>query len=106
MGAREDLRVELRDHLDTAATKVGNVISALDSSVLETALSAATGELREALLLVDGLQAMRVRVPGLDAAERKLDLRSAYDDWRAELGRARARILAAVDAIDNPPAIP
>ena len=103
---RDDLKNELRSHLELAATKVGNVITALDASVVETALGAATGELREAVLLVDGLQAMRRQVPGLEASERKLDLQTAYENWRAELGRAHTRILAVIDAIDNPPSMP
>ena len=111
MSARDDLKLELRTHLDLAAKKLGTVTAALDASVVEAELDVATGDIRKAILLTDGLAAMQLQVPRMDKEERDLGLPQAYADFRMVVGQAHARLLAAVDTIEelpphNPPYVP
>ncbi len=100
---RDELVAELRANYVAGSAALGSAITALEASGIEAFTRVADTEMRQASLTTDGLQAMRIRVPGLAEDDRAANSRSRYLKFHSLLSASKTRMDQAIIGIDTPP---
>lgn len=100
---RDDLVLELRANYVAGSAALGSAITALEASGIEAFAALADMEMRQGGLTTDGLQAMRIRVPGMAKSDRAAENRARYQKFHSLMTDSKARMDQAIVDIDTPP---
>ncbi len=100
---RDDLVLELRANYVAGSAALGSAITALETSGIEALAGTADAQMRQGSLTTDGLQAMRIRVPGMAKDDRAASSRSKYRKFHELLEQSKARMDQAIINLDTPP---